>query len=466
MLDLWSYQTLHRPIRCVSGVVADAANGRRLIYDKDNGYVPTPEDDPRPKTVWKKTEKPVYTAVYKAEDNGISYHVLEATEINKHGLKWREIYQCTAHPDGEIEEYGANGIGYWLNGEGQNLLEDGLLQNFGAHGGVGDYLRKFPAYGRICELFKHLHTDNTFQLFLKNEYSTLAFRATHPLGLPFGVELEFTGLYRRLAARIVAKCLGTTSTYVGGPMHEHHIVDQKGRIWKIVRDGSIVAELKRGSSSPDVCKCELVTPICYYFDDINSIKKVICTLREYGMVVNSSCGLHVHVDLKSFSGRPLKNLVNIMSAREDLLFSALNVHRERKSYCQKLEPDFVDRLNSKDFWMTSEIGDAWNQICPGRYHALNLSSLFSRNKGIEFRCFNSTTSEIVVEAYVQLALSMCMQAYNQERALPYTYSTASERQQFRSWMMQMNMKGRDFTAARGVFLPELSDEAPRRHRSA
>ena len=466
MLDLWSYETRHHPIRCVSGVVADAANGRRLMYDKDEGYIPTPEDDPRPKTVWKKTEKPVYTAVYNAEDDGIGYHVLEATEINKHGLKWHEIYQCTAHPDGKIEEYGANGIWYWMSGKGKDLLEHGLLQNFSGRGSASAYCLKLPAYRRICELFTPLQSTDVFQLFLKDEYSILSFRATHPLGLPFGVELEFTGLYRRLAARIVAKCLGSTPTYIGGPMHEHHIVDQKGRTWKIVRDGSITAELKYRSSSPDVCKCELVTPICYYFDDIDTIKEVICALREKGMVVNSSCGLHVHVDLKSYDGRPLKNLVNIMSAREDLLFNALNVHWERESYCQKVDPNFVDRLNSRDFWMASEIGDIWNQICPSRYRALNLSSLFTKKKGVEFRCFNSTTSETVAEAYVQLALSMCMQAYNQERALPYTYSMASERQQFRSWMMQMNMKGINFIASREVFLPELSDEVPRRRRSA
>ena len=51
----------------------------------------------------------------------------------------------------------------------------------------------------------------------------------------YGVEIEFTGITRRMAANIVAEVLGSrASEPAGGCYHTQTIRDSKGRNWKII----------------------------------------------------------------------------------------------------------------------------------------------------------------------------------------------------------------------------------------
>ena len=55
----------------------------------------------------------------------------------------------------------------------------------------------------------------------------------------FGIEIEFTGMSRCEAARVVAQYLQTHERYDGGIYDEYSIIDNQGRKWKIVSDSSI-----------------------------------------------------------------------------------------------------------------------------------------------------------------------------------------------------------------------------------
>ena len=55
------------------------------------------------------------------------------------------------------------------------------------------------------------------------------------------------------------------------------------------------------------------------YDDIPLLQEVVRTLRHGGAKVNDSCGIHVHIGLGSHTAQTLRNLVNIMAAKEDLL---------------------------------------------------------------------------------------------------------------------------------------------------
>lgn len=65
----------------------------------------------------------------------------------------------------------------------------------------------------------------------------------------YGVEVEFTGITRAMAAKAVAEVIGSTVT---GPDHTcYHtriIRDSQGRKWKIMRDSSIIPVRKTGRS--------------------------------------------------------------------------------------------------------------------------------------------------------------------------------------------------------------------------
>ena len=68
-------------------------------------------------------------------------------------------------------------------------------------------------------------------------------------------------------------------------------------------------------------------------------------VRHAGAFVNSSCGMHVHVDAANHTPRSLKNALTIMYCKEDILFKALNVQTRREDeYCQKVRPMVLEKI--------------------------------------------------------------------------------------------------------------------------
>ncbi len=60
----------------------------------------------------------------------------------------------------------------------------------------------------------------------------------------FGVEIEMTGLSRREAATVVMRMVKGDMVHTGGPYDEFTVTAIDGRVWKIVRDGSIRCQKK------------------------------------------------------------------------------------------------------------------------------------------------------------------------------------------------------------------------------
>ncbi len=230
----------------------------------------------------------------------------------------------------------------------------------------------------------------------------------------FGVEIELTGITRTAAADVIAQFFGTSKEYVGGTYDAYSVADRQGREWKVMRDGSIDPQMKNGSRASEKYKTEVVTPICEY-KDIEDIQEVLRQLRHKGAIANASCGIHVHVDAAAQTAQSIRNLINIMASKEDLLFKALGVSQSRAArWCKKATPTFIEDINKFKPKTRSAIEDLWYRESRGshswhynetRYHALNLHSLW-QGKGIEFRCFNSTTHAGKLKTYIQLCLAM------------------------------------------------------------
>ena len=80
----------------------------------------------------------------------------------------------------------------------------------------------------------------------------------------FGIEVEFTGITRTKAAEIMAKHFDGSFTSDGGFYDKKTVVDNIGRKWTVMYDGSI-KPLKKvdgvKTHASDLNKCELVTPV-------------------------------------------------------------------------------------------------------------------------------------------------------------------------------------------------------------
>lgn len=270
-----------------------------------------------------------------------------------------------------------------------------------------------------------------------------------------------TGITRAAAAQVIAGHFNTSATHVGGIYDAFAVRDGDSRQWKVVSDSSIRRESRRGGSRNAAYAVEFVSPICRY-EDIGTIQEIIRKLRTAGAKVNSSCGIHIHIDASPHDVKTLRNIVNIMAAKEDLLYKALKVNVFREHYCAKADTRFLDELNAKRPSSMSDFEHIWYNGRSGRnyhydesrYHGLNLHSVFSKGT-IEFRLFNSTLHAGEIKSYIQLCMAISHQALVQKSASRIKTQSSNEKYTFRVWLLRLGLIGDEFKTARHHLLKNL-----------
>ncbi len=281
----------------------------------------------------------------------------------------------------------------------------------------------------------------------------------------FGIEIEFTGITREQAAKVVARYFHITESRVVNRHSNFEITDEQNRVWKIVYDGSIVAKMRTSNrekvAAPESYKVEFVSPICKY-EDIPKIQQIVRDFRHAGGFVSEKCGIHVHVDASNHDVRSLRNIMNIMMAKEDIFYKALDIKQEREYYCKKADENVLKKINRRKPQTKEQLSRLWygdNSIHYGhyddtRYHALNLHSVFQKGT-VEFRMFNSTLHAGKVKTYIQFSLAISAQAINQKKASPTRTRSTNEKYTFRTWLLRLGMKGKEFETARKFLLENL-----------
>lgn len=249
----------------------------------------------------------------------------------------------------------------------------------------------------------------------------------------FGVEVEMTGITREKAARLVAEVLGTTPSHPeSNCYHTRTIADQAARKWKIMRDSSITPIRNDDTIEPlDEYRVEFVTPPLNY-SDIELLQNIIRKLRENGAKAHSSCGIHIHVDGANHTAVSLRRLVNFMTARQDLIYEALQIGDRESNWCHKLNKTLLDAMK-KDKNLTKEKAEeiwysrANDGYCGGidhqhynstRYHGVNLHSFFTKGT-VEFRLFNSTLHAGKIKAYIQFCLAVSAWAITSQEKIVF-----------------------------------------------
>lgn len=281
----------------------------------------------------------------------------------------------------------------------------------------------------------------------------------------FGIEIEMTGITRKKAAEVIAEYFGTESFYIGTYYKTYGAKDRQGRTWKATFDSSIIAQKKSGGRTvraADEYKCEVVSPILTY-EDMADLQEIIRQLRHKGAFVNSQCGIHIHVDASRYTPQTLRNLVNIIASKEDILYKALRIDPARMRWCKKTNGELLEAINRrkpqtmealKDIWYAGSTRDRDEHYNDTRYHGLNLHSTFTKGT-VEFRLFNSTTHAGEIKAYIQFCLAVSHQALTQKKASARKTVTDNEKYAFRCWMLRLGLSGDEFKTCRLHFLKHL-----------
>ena len=281
----------------------------------------------------------------------------------------------------------------------------------------------------------------------------------------FGIEIEMTGITREKAAEAIAEYFGTESFYIGTYYKTYGAKDRQGRTWKATFDSSIIAQKKSGGRTvraADEYKCEVVSPILTY-EDMADLQEIIRQLRHKGAFVNSQCGIHINVDASRYTPQTLRNLVNIIASKEDILYKALRIDPARMRWCKKTNERLIEAINRKkpqtmealkDIWYAGSTRGRDEHYNDTRYHGLNLHSTFTKGT-VEFRLFNSTTHAGEIKAYIQFCLAVSHQALTQKKASARKTVTDNEKYAFRCWMLRLGLSGDEFKTCRLHFLKHL-----------
>ena len=204
-------------------------------------------------------------------------------------------------------------------------------------------------------------------------------------GMRFGVEIETIGISRKDTVSAILTAVGGEARHEGGSYDKWHCIAPDGRKWSAVSDASI----GRGNA-------EVVSPILTYPTDMSILQNVIRSIRKNGGKVNSSCGIHVHVDASCLDGRQLGNLAKIVYKQEPLILHALQISQSRlNSYTKPMEPSFIESVDKYRPRSIEQLGKLWYEdnddhhsehYHSSRYHGVNFHSLFYRGT-VEFRCY-------------------------------------------------------------------------------
>lgn len=297
----------------------------------------------------------------------------------------------------------------------------------------------------------------------------------------FGIEIEFTGITREQAARVAAEHLGGTVARSHDYYDTYKITAPDGRVWKFMSDGSINKQFRKNGrtvlTNDNAYSVELVSPILSYREDIDTLQGLVRKLRNAGGFAGagSECGIHIHLDGASHTARSIRNFVNIIAARNDLFYKALQIAPERIRYCRKMDDYLVERMNRRKPQTLRQIEGIWYEGYTGshdthyhssRYHFLNLHSFFTGHHTVELRGFNSELHAGKIRAYIVLALGLNHQALTQRSASARKPQTENEKFAMRTYLNRIGFIGEEFANCREHLTKHLNGSAAWRFRVA
>jgi biotin operon repressor len=207
----------------------------------------------------------------------------------------------------------------------------------------------------------------------------------------FGVEIELIGLDSYQAVEVLRNIDVPFTTDVS---YRKSGYDN----WKAMSDSSIVGN---GRST-----CEVVSRILEGEDGIEELKKVCRALSSAGATVNSTCGLHVHVDASSMTGDNIRHIITRYAHHESTIDAFMPRSRRSNSnaHCQSLvsQIQMFDQhgIGNRNYWFSNDPILVTNALSGFRYIKINTQA-YTRSKTIEFRHHSGSVNASKIETWVR-----------------------------------------------------------------
>ena len=196
--------------------------------------------------------------------------------------------------------------------------------------------------------------------------------------LKFGIELE---LVSPISLLTLERKLIEAGINIESPSSIHSQVSG----WKLVRDGSIRTTRKNPYGF------ELVSPPSSDFEDLEIICKI---LKEEKIKSNTSCGMHVHHEIKELKRQQIIRIYDFYNKYERVIDTSLPASRENNRFCRPIS-SIINRVRNCDTKtallrnIAGTRGNGYYAQC--RYYKINLRS-FLYYGTIEFRQHSGSIS--------------------------------------------------------------------------
>lgn len=226
------------------------------------------------------------------------------------------------------------------------------------------------------------------------------------VGRKFGVEMEMnrvntSGGSLTQESIVIAAQQGVRAAGVTRSVRRMGYEHSNGTTWDVKTDAS--------------CGWELAAPALTLDESGNNaeLKAVMNAVAALRPQINKSCGLHVHVEVRDFNARDLRNLIVLWARYEPYFFELCPPSRRSNTFCVP---------HRKTTWGAAD-HNGWNRIEPAlaistdaefrralaaatsRYNALNLTHFWNAQR-IEFRLAAGTIDYEKVSRWVQLLLTL------------------------------------------------------------
>ncbi len=157
-------------------------------------------------------------------------------------------------------------------------------------------------------------------------------------------------------------------------------------------------------------------------------------------------GMEVALPMEGHTGASLKNLINMIAAKQSLIKQALSLKNKL------VEEEFTIGINEQEIATVGDFEAAALGIgmekCPG-------VAFDFKDQTITFKFYESNLEPDKLKAFADLAAIINQTAQNLKYASPKPAATDNPKYSFRTWLLRLGMIGDEFKTTRKVLLANL-----------
>ncbi len=246
-----------------------------------------------------------------------------------------------------------------------------------------------------------------------------------------GSDMERKEIVKRLSEQ-----LGIKSKYLGAPNFDYEIRTEE-ETYTVDRRGMITTSEGRTTTLDEILNPSEPTP-----EEHEEIE-VINPNQEETLQLD---GLELKLPLGNHTGRTLKNIINMLSSKQDLIMMSFETAEVF------MDGNFAKALNDKEFSTLEELSKALNGLGAGRCPGIT----FDFEEGtftIKLTAENLTHNKI--SAFQNLIVLMNESAKKLKRASFKPSQNDNPKYAMRTWLIRLGMNGEEYKAVRKTLLSKL-----------